>query len=978
MCKWIVLALFSLSVVACGGGGTDDGGIIGTGIRLDGTASSSRAYASNDIEIKARSGERSTAAIASNGRFSSTAVEGTGPYLMRADLGNNEYLYSIAYDDGTGDANRNLHSYTDAAARNWFATNGLDIDAEFEGGQAIDALPTQAQIDAILNSLFAIVAAVLGEYNLSGTDLASTSYDANGAGVDLYLTSNPVLVNQGNITIIVTDQTTQTLTEASANVPLGTDFTANDTQAPSAPTALRALASALNEIVVVWEAATDNIGVTAYQVFRDGDLIATTPFPVYTDTNLSSNVDYSYTVVAIDASGNPSNASATATSQTLADVDTQAPPEPQSLMLTPNSNNMQISWSQSAISDVAAFNVSRSVGTGVSSTLANVTATFMTDTNIMSGTEYCYQVTAIDASGNESDPTPVTCATTAGTTVTTPIDTGTPPDTTDLTAPLVDVSNMVCTETIDNDIDVNTTLSAGCYLANSGITVSEPANLTLQPGVVIKFGSTEEIFVSSGASLTAQGTASNPIVLTGQETTSGFWKGVRFFYSNSNRNILDHVQIEYAGGGVDANIETVATSSNPTRVAISNTSLINGSEYGFDFQNGTLLDKFERNRVTGNAQPGVLSPYMVGTLGSDSTYSGNTTDAIRVRNNDLESDTTFERLDVPYRLGDLRLEAKLTINPGVTMEFTSGSQLFVTDAGTLVASGNATNPILMTSTEATPGFWDGVRLFYTNTGNILEHVTIEYGGAAATDSGNLVISAYTSSPSRLIANNVTLRNSQSNGFVIDSGASLQQFDNITSTGNGRPGIVDTLSAHLIGPGGNFIGNAEDVIRVKSGDIEADVTWRGLNVPYSIAGLRIEDILEIAAGATLIMDAGSEIFVTSSGALRTVGTAAQPVVLTAKEPIPGYWDGIRLFYSPTVNNSLTHTVVEYGGGGTADPATTGNIRMSCFDTSPSRLTLTNTSLDFSLGWGLYMDPNGCIATEGAGVTYSGNGLGDINQ
>ncbi len=206
MCRWIALAVLSLTVVACSGGGTDDGGIIGTGIKLDGTASSARAYASNEVEIKARSGERSTAAIANSGRFSSTAVTGSGPYLLRADLGNNEFLYSIAYDNGNGDADRNIHSYTDAAARNWFAANGLDIDAEFAGSQAINTLPTETEIDAILNGLYAIVAAVLGEYNLGGTNLSNTSYDANGSGVDLYLTNNPVLVNNGNITIIVTDQ----------------------------------------------------------------------------------------------------------------------------------------------------------------------------------------------------------------------------------------------------------------------------------------------------------------------------------------------------------------------------------------------------------------------------------------------------------------------------------------------------------------------------------------------------------------------------------------------------------------------------------------------------------------------------------------------------------------------------------------------------------------------------------------------------
>lgn len=980
--KWIAIATLTAVLSACSSGGNDDGGIIGTGIMLDGTTSSTRTYASNDIEIKARSGERSTAAIANTGRFSATEVKGDGPYLLRADLGNGDYLYGIGHDDGTGSVRRNIHSYTDAAVRNWFATNGLDVDGAFAGTQAITSLPTEAEIDGILNSLFAIVAAVLGDYNLSETNLATTSYDANDTGVDLYLDSNPVLVNNGNITIIVTDQDTLTLTQASTNVPLTTDLTAVDNQAPSAPSAVRALASASNEIVVVWESAIDNIGVTAYQVFRDGNLIVTTPYPVYTDTNLSSNTDYSYTVVAIDASGNASVTSTPAISQTLAAVDSMAPPAPQSVVLTPAISNMRISWAQIEINDVAAFKISRSIGTDAPTTLANVTATFLTDFSVMSGTEYCYQIAAVDASGNESAATSVACESTLGSTVTTgstPIDNpDNTPSTGDLTAPMVDVSGLLCTEVLDRNISQNTTLSKGCYLANSGISVEEPANLTLQPGVVIKFGSGDDLVVSAGASLTANGTATDPIVLSGSESTPGFWNGIHFSYTNSTKNLLDHVQVEYAGGGsAEAGINTTANGSFPTRVSISNTSMLYSSEFGFNFDSGTLVDKFDRNRVTGNRIAGQIEPAAATSIINTGSYTGNTIDKLLLTTTGIESAATFDNIGIPFLAGNITVAAKLDIKPGVTIEFRSGAQITVNSAGTLSAIGTTTNPILLTATEPTPGYWNGVRLVFSNTGNTLEHVTIEYGGSAASDTGNLVLTANSSNPTRLSASNLVLRNSQTNGFSIDNGSNLAKFDNVTSTMNQRAGYVATAMARFIGTGSNFMGNTEDLIRVGNGSVDADSTWRNHGVPYSIAGLSISTKLDIDPGVSMIMDAGAGIRIDSNGALSANGTAALPIVFTGKESTPGYWDGIHFIYSPTINNKLAHVVVEYGGGGSSNPADTGNITMTCNGSNPSRVQISDTALNFSLGWGLFIDNTGCTATIGTNVSYSGNGQGAVN-
>ncbi|MEU6530024.1 glycoside hydrolase family 6 protein [Streptomyces sp. NPDC046928] len=89
----------------------------------------------------------------------------------------------------------------------------------------------------------------------------------------------------------------------------GTD--PGDTTAPTAPAGLRATAKTATSVSLAWTAATDDVGVTGYDVYRDGTRVGSTATgTTYTDTGLSAATAYSYTVRARDAAGNVSAASA--------------------------------------------------------------------------------------------------------------------------------------------------------------------------------------------------------------------------------------------------------------------------------------------------------------------------------------------------------------------------------------------------------------------------------------------------------------------------------------------------------------------------------------------------------------------------------------------------------------------------------------------------------------------------------------------
>lgn len=83
-----------------------------------------------------------------------------------------------------------------------------------------------------------------------------------------------------------------------------------DTQAPTAPTNLAASNVAATSFTLTWAASNDNVGVTGYEVFRNGTSIGTATATTFNVTALTANTAYSMTVKARDAAGNASAASA--------------------------------------------------------------------------------------------------------------------------------------------------------------------------------------------------------------------------------------------------------------------------------------------------------------------------------------------------------------------------------------------------------------------------------------------------------------------------------------------------------------------------------------------------------------------------------------------------------------------------------------------------------------------------------------------
>jgi fibronectin type 3 domain-containing protein len=187
--------------------------------------------------------------------------------------------------------------------------------------------------------------------------------------------------------------------------------TTDDVTKPTPPTSVTASASGGN-VQVSWSGATDNVGVTAYKVYRNDltqPLATVTSGTTYTDTTVHSGTSYTYRVTALDAAGNESDPSAPAT---VGSADTVPPTVPTGLTAHASAGQVKLTWT-AATDDVGVtgYRVYRSDKTGPLATVTD--GTTYTDSTVGSGTSYTYRVSALDAAGNESGrSTPVTVVST--------------------------------------------------------------------------------------------------------------------------------------------------------------------------------------------------------------------------------------------------------------------------------------------------------------------------------------------------------------------------------------------------------------------------------------------------------------------------------------------------------------------------------------------------------------------------------------
>jgi hypothetical protein len=172
---------------------------------------------------------------------------------------------------------------------------------------------------------------------------------------------------------------------------------AGDTTPPSPPGNLTATASS-TQVNLSWTAATDNVGVAGYKVFRNSGATALATLPgtatSYPDNTVKPGTSYSYQVTALDSAGNQSTRASVTVTTTVAD-------------------DFSVSASPSSVTATAGQSATSTIGTAVTSGVTQSVA--LTASGAPSGATVSFNPSSITSGQTSTITITTTSSTPAGT-----------------------------------------------------------------------------------------------------------------------------------------------------------------------------------------------------------------------------------------------------------------------------------------------------------------------------------------------------------------------------------------------------------------------------------------------------------------------------------------------------------------------------------------------------------------------------------
>ena len=213
---------------------------------------------------------------------------------------------------------------------------------------------------------------------------------SNGSKFNKLIITKPgsfyVAKNQNNTTVSLKDLCNELIEDY------------DDIEPPTKVTGLTVSEISATSIHIVWEQSSDNVRVTGYEVYRNGEKLVTTGRTEFIDGLLEPNTAYTYQVYAFDESRNYSAASDKINLKTLADTD--SPETPHNVKIkSVTGSSLTLSWSASK----------DNVGTEGYIIYCNNEEIARTEecefkhSSLNENEEYSYMIKAYDKAGNLSD-----------------------------------------------------------------------------------------------------------------------------------------------------------------------------------------------------------------------------------------------------------------------------------------------------------------------------------------------------------------------------------------------------------------------------------------------------------------------------------------------------------------------------------------------------------------------------------------------
>jgi RHS repeat-associated protein len=526
------------------------------------------------------------------------------------------------------------------------------------------------------------------------------------------------------------------------------------------------------------------------------------------------------------------------------------------------------------------------------------------------------------------------------------------------------------------------------YRLNGTVTVAAGATLTVGAGQVVMGRTFSSDAIIVNGTLKAQGTAAAPIVftsardVTGNTPANGDWSGLQFT-GTSTANVLDHVEVRYAGNGGSGGKGAVYDKGAP--LSFTNGVIRNAGGDGLRIEaaSPTVSGDTFSNNSGGAISLDLASHPSIPTV----TLTNNGTNGAAVDGGTLSGSQFWDNAAVVYRLSGtvtVAAGATLTIGAGQVVKGRQFSSDALIVGGTLTAQGTAAAPIVFTTDRDdyngntnnhsgnTPANsdWSGLQFTSTSTANALDHVEVRYAGNLGSGGKGAVYDK----GAPLSFTNGVIRNSGGDGLRIEGASPTVSGD--TFKDNSGAAVSLDLASHPSIPTVTLTNNGTNGAAVDGGTLSGSQFWDNAAIVYRLSGT-----VTVAAGATLTIGAGQVVkgrqfnsdAVIVNGSLTAQGTAAAPIVFTTDRddyngitnnhagntPANGDWSGLQ-FTSTSTANVLDHVEVRYAGNG-------GSLGKGAVYDKGAPLSFTNGVIRNSGGDGLRI--------EGANPTASGDTFKD---
>ncbi len=526
---------------------------------------------------------------------------------------------------------------------------------------------------------------------------------------------------------------------------------------------------------------------------------------------------------------------------------------------------------------------------------------------------------------------------------------------------------------ITEDITTDETWTTGTlYRVMNEIDVESGAKLTIEPGVTVEFVEHAGLSVSSDNSvLVAAGTEEQPIILTGEQEITGYWRGISV-YSNSVENEISHTQIRYAGS-TEAGIyfDAAALTVDQAKVQLSHVTIANSGQYGiqtrrtgaeFPMDNMVFNDNEAEHTNIHISQIGYVDAASTFDEGFVKAFGGGTT-----------HDMTISALDgAKYQIvNNVDFEHEIDIQEGAEFEFGPDAGIVVKSGAVIKAMGTSNNKIVFTGTSKVAGSWQGVFIGSSSVDNVFEHVDISYGGSSDIgiyfDKANMAIDQ-----GKINLRNVSFTGSAGYGIQTRRNGSDFTIENCTFNDNAESHmLIHPTQVDFVDNQTNFNGG---VVEVYGGDTEdsGNETWSNLNngAFYFSGSVNIDNSVSIQAGA--LFEMGTDVKLKVREEIRANGSSDDWIVFTGRSKQQGAWAGI-LIASSSVENELDYVKIEYGGGADLDIyMDAGNLGVI----NDSYLNAPNLKVENSANYGIIIRESRDAVMDMGNVTYLNNSNDDL--